>query len=677
MDWSYAAEGGKNVIFQYVGGPECCVVRSRRVLRVVKSELAAAAATIDIDPANNNAPLAIERAPESRRRREKESASRTFQRRIVRPLLGRRYVDLARTVRLPTAAAARLYRRAMTSGSIPPSRLPDWQMGSGANGGGSINDDGGGGDGVVMASLLRDYKQLPPPPPRHLNNDENGSGTTTNTTKNDITMSIEIKPKAGYITTSPLVHPNNRCKYKHTRYALQQRLMHRGHVTKGWQQRKTRGDRARRRDGDDSTTAATSTTEATNAGALFVPSDYSPSDLFSGRTMRVRRAIANLCDNAQNNLRVFVDGEQIPLADGGGGSSSSDDRGEEEEDDREKLLSDGDYDTMMNKLVSHYYYSSNDGSSGDDDNSMVSSQTMTTTTTKERATNEQTTTKKERTTKKKKTTFLTMIIDIITTILDRESDLLSNMLLIQQLDIIDGDGAVLIYDRLVYLCNGSYDIADGLLDDAAILPAYDFMPTATTTTTTTTEDRNNNNNNTTAQQRGINASPYAFPECNNLDELLNVILQFQSLLREQQQQQRQQEMDDVTVMIDTYHSKCIELVNCLSKEACIYLLTNWLLSSALCDISFFVTFQLLTVEDCNVNEVRQSCDTGGIALCNPLENYELDSTTDHTTTTGTVAIPVHYEVKVVDCDPKPARKLRERKHVESKFHLIDEKNDIV
>ena len=39
-------------------------------------------------------------------------------------------------------------------------------------------------------------------------------------------------------------------------------------------------------------------------------------------------------------------------------------------------------------------------------------------------------------------------------------------------------------------------------------------------------------------------------------------------------------------------------------------------------------------------------------------------------TVGTV--PVYYEVKVVDCDPKPARKLRERKHVESKFHLIDE-----
>lgn len=28
---------------------------------------------------------------------------------------------------------------------------------------------------------------------------------------------------------------------------------------------------------------------------------------------------------------------------------------------------------------------------------------------------------------------------------------------------------------------------------------------------------------------------------------------------------------------------------------------------------------------------------------------------------------VHYEMKVVDCDPKPARKLRGRKEVESKF----------
>jgi inositol-pentakisphosphate 2-kinase len=264
-------------------------------------------------------------------------------------------------------------------------------------------------------------------------------------------------------------------------------------------------------------------------------------------------------------------------------------------------------------------------------------------------------------------------------------DLLSNILLIQQLDVIDGDGAILIYNRLVYLCNGSNDTAERLLDDAAILlPAFDFK--STTTTTTTTEDDNNNsitnknNDTTTTQQCGINASPYTLPDCNNLDELLNVIRQFQSLLQQQQQQQQQQIMDES--IIDTYHSKCIELVNGLTKEACIYLLANWLLSSTLCDISFFVTFQLLTgVDGSNVNEVRQSCNTGGIALCTPLENYELDdSTTDHTTNTTTtgsaITIPIHYEVKVVDCDPKPARKLRERKHVESKFHLIDE-NDIV
>ena len=32
---------------------------------------------------------------------------------------------------------------------------------------------------------------------------------------------------------------------------------------------------------------------------------------------------------------------------------------------------------------------------------------------------------------------------------------------------------------------------------------------------------------------------------------------------------------------------------------------------------------------------------------------------------------VRYEVKVVDCDPKPAKKLRGRGEVESKFQFIN------
>lgn len=36
---------------------------------------------------------------------------------------------------------------------------------------------------------------------------------------------------------------------------------------------------------------------------------------------------------------------------------------------------------------------------------------------------------------------------------------------------------------------------------------------------------------------------------------------------------------------------------------------------------------------------------------------------------GTRAI-IHYEVKVVDCDAKPAKKLRTREEVEGKFQFI-------
>ena len=92
-------------------------------------------------------------------------------------------------------------------------------------------------------------------------------------------------------------------------------------------------------------------------------------------------------------------------------------------------------------------------------------------------------------------------------------------------------------------------------------------------------------------------------------------------------------------------------------EACIYLLQNWLLSSALCDVSFFVTFQLLSGDGDECQTLDVNGDRGGIVFCS-LQN---DSR----------AVPIRYEVKVVDCDPKPAKKLRGRMNVESKFRFIE------
>ena len=68
-----------------------------------------------------------------------------------------------------------------------------------------------------------------------------------------------------------------------------------------------------------------------------------------------------------------------------------------------------------------------------------------------------------------------------------------------------------------------------------------------------------------------------------------------------------------------------------------------------------------------MNDERQTCDRGGIVHCCPIplrnNNGELTSRRRD--------IAIHYEVKVIDCDPKPAKKLRHRREVENAFRFIN------
>jgi hypothetical protein len=113
------------------------------------------------------------------------------------------------------------------------------------------------------------------------------------------------------------------------------------------------------------------------------------------------------------------------------------------------------------------------------------------------------------------------------------------------------------------------------------------------------------------------------------------------------------------------HKLCVQLVDQLSQEGCIYLLQNWLLSLAMCDVSFFVTFQCLPGDDNEqcIMEECQSIDNGGILIYYGDEKEE-------EALFGTRTMMIHYEVKVVDCDAKPAKKLRSRRQVEDKFQFI-------
>jgi inositol-pentakisphosphate 2-kinase len=109
---------------------------------------------------------------------------------------------------------------------------------------------------------------------------------------------------------------------------------------------------------------------------------------------------------------------------------------------------------------------------------------------------------------------------------------------------------------------------------------------------------------------------------------------------------------------DKYHTECNLQVENLSKESCIYLLVNWLLSLTMCDVSIFVTFNLLPVNDDAV-ECNQSVDNEGMFLC----RWESMS--------NLLNAIVRYQVKIIDCDPKPVSKLRNRQDVEKMFQFCE------
>jgi len=552
-DWSYAAEGGKHAIFRY-SGIDCDFFG--HVLRIAKSDLACASSEND----GGESASSLRTCKVIEFMEESASPSQTFHRRVVQPLIGHCYLDLARLIRLPAACCAHLYHSTLASGLIPPSRLPSWKIGN-------TKDSREG----VKATLLRDHTHLSRHP-RLLSLPASISDNYNIIDSRSITvLSVEIKPKAGYITASPLVLPVHRCKYYRTRYSLQQELMQMGHVQKGWRTMKT-GDEKKQ------------STENSKMQDVFTPSNYSPLDLFFPNIIRTQKALKDLSQNMQNNFRVWCNGKKIF----------------------------GEYETPSNtvcqKILDDICHNS-----GSDGKVLLPDP---------------------------KSTLLDVITRTVSQVLERES-LLSNILSMQQLDVIDGDGAVKVYERLVHLCKGSNLEAEKLLDEAALL-ARDGLVLG--------------QGASTSSLFYSDSSPYIMHECDSLENLLDEIVQFQTHLRKRMQEGSSPNEE----ILDASHARCIECVNDLSKEACIYLLQNWLLSLALCDVSFFVSFQFLMDQEHEATEECQSCDHGGIAICSMQDDV-----------LASRAMGVHYEVKIVDCDPKPAKKLHGRGEVESKFQFID------
>lgn len=104
--------------------------------------------------------------------------------------------------------------------------------------------------------------------------------------KKDFCISVEIKPKCGFLPLSEFIAPENTIKRSVTRFKMHQVLkMHQGKISE--------------------------------------ISAYDPLDLFSGSRDRVHEAIKNLFKTPQNNFRVFLNGSLILGGLGGNADTTS------------------------------------------------------------------------------------------------------------------------------------------------------------------------------------------------------------------------------------------------------------------------------------------------------------------------------------------------------------------
>ncbi|XP_020425159.1 inositol-pentakisphosphate 2-kinase [Prunus persica] len=99
-------------------------------------------------------------------------------------------------------------------------------------------------------------------------------------------ISVEIKPKCGFLPSSKFIDEGNAIKRSITRFQMHQALkLHQGEVSEY--------------------------------------SDYNPLDMFSGSKDRIHKAIRDLFSTPQNNFRVFLNGSQIFGGLGGGADSTN------------------------------------------------------------------------------------------------------------------------------------------------------------------------------------------------------------------------------------------------------------------------------------------------------------------------------------------------------------------
>lgn len=193
---------------------------------------------------------------------------------------------------------------------------------------------------------------------------------------------------------------------------------------------------------------------------------------------------------------------------------------------------------------------------------------------------------------------------------------LARLLACQRMDALDADGAVLVYDRLAELC-GDGEQAEQLID-----------------------------------QRPWGADSLT------ITKLLQEVEHFEKLLLKSNGA-------DFTTDMEQSRERALAILKQLDKDECAIVLQRWLFSLAMNDLSFFLTIEKAELDTAplaqraeptsRVTVIRQqSTDAPGLLKVRLVD--------------GSFSL-LTYRLKVIDCDRKPASKLRDRRNKEALFQL--------
>ncbi|KEH36180.1 inositol-pentakisphosphate 2-kinase-like protein [Medicago truncatula] len=249
-DWVYRGEGAANLVLAYIGS---CPAFFRKVMRIRKAPRNDSVTEIRTSPSALTAHerLLWKDVDELIASSDHEVSSQLFVLHVMKPLLGSKYVDAGMHVKVSRGFLESIEKNVICQ--RPAGRVDTAQL--------DMHCD--------YVLLMSDHSIF-----------------THGNLESSPCISVEIKPKCGFLPVSRFVSEETAIKKRVTRFEMHQALkLHQGEIS--------------------------------------LLSEYNPLDLFSGSKERIHKAINDLFTTPQNNFRVFMNGSLIFGGLGGGAEDTN------------------------------------------------------------------------------------------------------------------------------------------------------------------------------------------------------------------------------------------------------------------------------------------------------------------------------------------------------------------